>query len=475
MNKTAFPKNPVLLVDDEETWTRSFSLALKSAGINNILCCNDSREVESILERAEVEVIAADLAMPHVSGEDLIRLVTSRHAHIPILVITGMSQVETAVQCVKLGAFDFFVKTYDKSSLVSGIRHAIQIRELKRENTTLRSRFFDDRLERPETFDNIVTANSAMRSIFKYIEAIAESSQPVLITGESGVGKELIAGAIHRASGRNGDFVPVNVAGLDDNIFADTLFGHRKGAFTGADKARPGLVVNAAAGTLFLDEIGDLAHASQLKLLRLVQEREYMAIGSDLTRKTDARIIAATNIAPEELNKSGSFRSDLYYRLKAHHVHIPPLRDRKEDLPLLVEHFLDMACKSEGRTRPEVPGELLKLLTGYHFPGNVRELQFLILDAVSCTKGEDLNIERLQSHIGKVDPQYLRSGPSVPQGRKVSFGPELPTLKEVCEELTLEAMHRAGNNQTAAAGSLGISRQALNKRLNNMKRDNSDT
>ncbi|WP_432736089.1 sigma-54-dependent transcriptional regulator [Maridesulfovibrio sp. FT414] len=474
MNKTAFPKNPVLLVDDEETWTRSFSLALKSAGINNILCCNDSREVESILETTEVEVIAADLAMPHVTGEDLIRLVTSRYADIPILVITGMSQVETAVQCVKLGAFDFFVKTYDKSSLVSGIRHAIQIRELKRENTTLRSRFFDDRLEDPETFANIVTSNSAMRSIFKYIEAIAESSQPVLITGESGVGKELIAGAIHRASGRSGEFVPVNVAGLDDNIFADTLFGHKKGAFTGADKARPGLVVNAAGGTLFLDEIGDLAHASQLKLLRLVQEREYMAIGSDLTRKTDARIIAATNISPEDLNKNVRFRSDLYYRLKAHHVHIPPLRDRKEDLLLLVDHFLAQACRNEGRGKPEIPTDLLPLLMGYSFPGNIRELQFLIMDAVSCTEGNILNIERLKNHVGKIGSSGLKKSSTPVAGSNIAFGPVLPTLKEACEELTLEAMRRADNNQAAAAQSLGISRQALNKRLNKMKTDNTD-
>lgn len=467
MNKTAFPQNPVLLVDDEETWTRSFSLALKSAGVNNILCCNDSREVESILETTEIEVIAADLAMPDVSGEDLIKLVNSKYPDIPILVITGMSQVEIAVQCVKLGAFDFFVKTYDKSSLVSGIRHAIQIRELKRENTTLRSRFFDDRLENPGTFEHIVTENSTMRSIFKYIEAIAQSSQPVLITGESGVGKELIAGVIHRASGRSGDFVPVNVAGLDDNIFADTLFGHKKGAFTGANNARPGLVVNAAGGTLFLDEIGDLAHGSQLKLLRLVQEREYMAIGSDLTRKTDARIIAATNVDPDKLNESNKFRSDLYYRLKAHHVHIPPLRERKEDLPLLVDYFLNEACRNEGRKKPEVSAELITLLTAYDFPGNIRELQFLILDAVSCTVGNKLSIERLHSLIGSVQP--IPTPTSTPVKEKVVFGSKLPTLKEVCEELTLEAMRRNDNNQSTAAAALGISRQALNKRLNKIK------
>ncbi len=472
MKKTSFPKNPVLLVDDEETWTRSFSLALKSAGINNILCCNDSREVESILENTEVEVIAADLSMPHVSGEDLIKLVNSKYTDIPILVITGMSQVETAVQCVKLGAFDFFVKTYDKSSLVSGIRHAIQIRELKRENSTLRSRFLDDKLEYPEAFEHIVTENSSMRSIFKYIEAIAESSQPVLITGESGVGKELIAGAIHKASGRSGEFVPVNVAGLDDNIFADTLFGHKKGAFTGADKARAGLVVNAASGTLFLDEIGDLAHASQLKLLRLVQEKEYMAIGSDLTRKTDARIIAATNINPERLRESKTFRNDLYYRLKAHHVHIPPLRERKEDLPLLVDYFLKEACKNEGRKKPKPPAGLVPLLMAYNFPGNVRELQSIVLDAVSCTDGDVLNAERLQNHIGKIPKP---NNPVSPIGKKLIFGEELPTLKEICEELTLEAMRRNDSNQALAASVLGISRQALNKRLNKIKHNNGNS
>ncbi|UZP66064.1 sigma-54 dependent transcriptional regulator [Desulfovibrio mangrovi] len=480
MIKSTFPSNPVLLVDDEETWLRSFSLALKSAGIDNILCCNDSREVASILETTPVEVIAADLAMPNVTGEDLIRLVTAQHPDIPILVITGMSQVEKAVQCVKLGAFDFFVKTYDKSSLVSGIRHAIQIRELKRENTSLRTRFLDDRLETPEAFAHIVTANAAMRSIFKYIEAIAESSQPLLITGESGVGKELIAGAVHSLSGRKGEFVTVNVAGLDDNIFADTLFGHKKGAFTGADQARSGLVVNAQGGTLFLDEIGDLSQASQLKLLRLVQEREYMPLGSDLIRKTDARIIAATNIDPAATDSP--LRRDLYFRLKAHHVHIPPLRERKDDIPLLVEHIIRNACHPERaqgrqplRAIPKLPPELLPMLMAYDFPGNIRELQFLIIDAISCSTGGTLNLDRIRRHLGNPEgrgmilpPQGTSDGTGITGIEKVAFGPVLPTLKEVCAELVGEAMRRSDGNQALAASALGVSRQALNKRLHNM-------
>lgn len=471
MSKSTFPTNPVLLVDDEETWLRSFSLALKSNGIDNIITCQDSREVADILATTDVEVIAADLAMPGLTGEDLIKQVKESHPDIPVLVITGMGQVEAAVQCIKAGAFDFFVKTNDKNSLVSGIRHAIQIRELKRENSTLRSRFLQDTLEHPEAFAHIVTCSKAMRSIFQYVEAIAESSQPVLITGESGVGKELMAQAIHNLSGRAGDFTPVNVAGLDDTIFADTLFGHRKGAFTGAGTSRPGLVENARGGTLFLDEIGDLSHASQLKLLRLVQEREYMPLGSDLTRKTDSRIIAATNVDMSSLNESEKFRNDLYYRLRAHHVHIPPLRKRKEDLPQLVEHFVRMECKSTGRSRLTVPPECLALLAAYDFPGNVRELQFLILDAVSCSTGNELNIDRLREHLGNIEGLTpVIPSCSVPTGEKVVFGQELPTLKEVADALVEEVLERTDGNQSMAAAMLGISRQALNKRVNNMRR-----
>ena len=302
-----------------------------------------------------------------------------------------------------------------------------------------------------------------MRSIFQYIEAIARSTQPVLITGESGVGKELVAKVIHNLSERQGEFIPVNVAGLDDNIFADTLFGHKKGAFTGADRPRPGLVENARAGTLFLDEIGDLPQASQVKLLRLVQEREYMPIGSDVTRKTDARIIAATNVDPAALGEPERFRSDLYYRLRAHHVHLPPLRQRREDIPLLVDHFLRQACQQ--RRKPAPPPELFPLLMNYAFPGNIRELQFLVLDAESCTAGDILNIERIREHVAA---HHVDTPPRQDEGPMVQFGPELPTLKGVCAELVMEAMRRTGGNQAMAAGMLGVSRQALNKRLNNM-------
>lgn len=460
-----YPHNPVLLVDDEASWLRSFTLALRSGGIDNVIGITDAREVESLLAETPVEAIAADLSMPGMSGEQLIERVHATHPDIPIIVVTGMSQVEAAVRCIKLGAFDFMVKTYDKSSLVNGIRHALEIRELRRENASLKNSFLQDTLENPEAFEHIITCSKAMRLVFQYVEAVGNSSQPLLITGESGVGKELMAQAVHHISGRSGEFVPVNVAGLDDNIFADTLFGHRKGAFTGADNARSGLVENARSGTLFLDEIGDLSQASQLKLLRLVQEREYLPLGSDLTRKTDARIVAATNADISSLGNNARFRSDLYYRLSAHHVHIPPLRERMEDLPLLLVHFVREACREENRSVLDIPPEAITLLSGYAFPGNVRELRFLVHDAVRASHEDSLDMNRIRETVGSQP-----SPAPTTQDRHTAFGPELPTLKEVCEELVQEAMRRTDGNQSLAARLLGISRQALNKRLNNMRR-----
>ncbi len=222
-----------------------------------------------------------------------------------------------------------------------------------------------------------------MRSTFKYIESIAVTSQPVLITGKTGVGKELIARTIHRLSGRKGTLAAVNVTGLDDTTFSDTLFDHKRGAFTGADRVRAGLIEKAANGTLFLDETGDLHPTSQVKLLRLLQEREYYPLGADVPRPSNARIVVATNRDLLALQASGTFRADLYYRLLLHRINVPPLRERRDDIPLLVEFFLQRAADELGKTKPTPPPELFILLALYDFPGNIRELQTMIFDAVS--------------------------------------------------------------------------------------------
>ena len=342
MNEAVCPLFSVLLVDDEAPWLRSLSMTLEGPGaINNIILCGDSRQVMAILDEREVGLVLLDLTMPHLSGEELLRMIAQEHPEIAVIVMSGMNQIETAVSCMKLGAFDYLVKTVEEDRILDSVRRAIRMQELQRENREMRSRFLNDRLEHPEAFADIVTNNKTMRSAFQYIEAVAKSTQPILITGESGVGKELVARAVHTLSRGRGPLVSVNVAGLDDNVFADTLFGHTKGAFTGANEARSGMVEQAAEGTLFLDEIGDLSLLSQVKLLRLLQEGEYYPLGSDMPRQLKARIVVATHQDLAEKRAAGQFRKDLFYRLRAHHVHLPPLRERGDDLPLLLDHFLE--------------------------------------------------------------------------------------------------------------------------------------
>ncbi|MGA8181988.1 MAG: sigma-54 dependent transcriptional regulator, partial [Desulfobacterales bacterium] len=330
MKPSIYPEFPIILVDDEEQALDSFEIALRSANMNHFVRCQDSRDVIPTLSSGEAEVMLLDLRMPHLSGEELLLKINSDFPEIPVIVITGANDVETAVKCMKHGAFDYMVKPVEKSRLVAGVKRAVELRELQRENRLLKAHVLSDKLERPEAFSEIVTHSAGMRSIFQYIEAISNSPRPVLVTGETGVGKELVAKAVHVLSDREGAFVAVNVAGLDDHVFGDTLFGHKKGAFTGADQARSGLIEQASEGTLFLDEIGDLSAPSQVKLLRLLQDGDFFPIGSDVAKKSSARIIVATNQDLDGLKSSGIFRKDLYYRLCDHHIHVPPFRERLE-------------------------------------------------------------------------------------------------------------------------------------------------
>jgi DNA-binding NtrC family response regulator len=473
MTDPVYPNFPVMLIDGEEQALKSFEMALRSASMNNFISCHDSRDVMPLLQSRDIEVMLLDLRMPHISGEELLPKITSGYPEIPVIVVTGANDVETAVTCMQEGAFDYIVKPVEKSRLVAATRRAIEIRELQRENQLLKTHVLSDKLDNPEAFSEIVTNSKAMRSIFQYMEAIAASPRPVLITGETGVGKELIARAVHRLSNRQGAFVPVNVAGLDDNIFADTLFGHKKGAFTDARETRSGLVEKAAGGTLFLDEIGDLNSKAQVKLLRLLQEGEYFPLGSDLAKRSNARIVVATNQDLNVLQSSGKFRKDLYYRLCDHQIQIPPLRDRREDLPVLAEHFLEKASSTLERKKPTPPEELVTLLSIYHFPGNVRELEAMIFDAVSNHKSGKLSLDVFKANISRKttdlrnDEQEREIGPN--PDPTISFPDLLPTLKQAEQLLIDEALIRSKGNQSIAALSLGISRQALNKRLQNTR------
>ena len=467
MNTANYPYLPVLLVDDEVQALNSFETVLNSARIKNCIQCRDSRELLPLLSKQEIEVILLDLRMPFISGEELLPVIISEYPEIPIIVITGANDVETAVKCMQAGAFDYMVKPVEKNRLIAGVRRAIELGELRRENRLLRAHVLSDKLGHPEVFSNIITSNSSMRSIFQYVEAISISPQPVMITGETGVGKEMIAKAVHRLSNRLGDFVPVNVAGLDENVFADTLFGHKKGAFTGADQPRKGLVEQASGGTLFLDEIGDLSADLQVKLLRLLQEGEYFPIGSDVSKRSDSRVVVATNQEIQHLQGSGKFRKDLYYRLCSHHIHIPPLRERRDDLSLLVDHFLEKISNALNKKKPTPPRELFILLSSYDFPGNVRELESMVWDAVSYHKSGKLSLDVFKKHIVKTQPsaETATKLSLEKDDELIRFSERLPTLKQAENILIAEAIRQSEGNQAIAALKLGISRQALNSRL----------
>jgi DNA-binding NtrC family response regulator len=478
-NKVLSPPLPILMVDDEFHMLKSFEVVFRKNGFNNILPCQDSRNVLSLLSEQEMEVMLLDLSLPYISGEELLQMTIKDFPELPIIIVTGNNEIESAVKCIKEGAFDYIVKPVEEGRLINSVKRAIEIGELRKENVKLKQRIFSPKLESPEAFSEIITANKKMHTIFQYTEAIAKSSEPVLVTGETGVGKELIARAFHTLSTRKGKFISVNVAGLDDHLFSDTLFGHKKGAFTDAHQERKGLVEQASGGTLFLDEIGDLSAASQVKLLRLLQEHEYYTLGSDVPRYSDVRVIAATNRDIYTFQESGTFRKDLYYRLKVHHVHIPPLRERFDDLPLLVDHFLDEASRKLKKKKPTPPDELTILLSTYHFPGNVRELRSMVFDAVSTHKSKKLSLETFKISISKnrsMANQTIYSG-SGTDSQEVSgkgeplirFSHRLPTLKQAQQILVQEAMRRTKNNQSIAAEMLGITRQALNKRLREEK------
>ncbi|MCX8034329.1 MAG: sigma-54 dependent transcriptional regulator [Thermodesulfovibrio sp.] len=460
----------VAIIDDEKESLYTYSLILKQAGIKDIVLIEDARELPVVLKERSFSVILLDLSMPHISGFELLKYLTVEYPELPVIIITAIKEIDTAVECIKIGACDYLAKPVEKNKLISSIKNALEMNRLKEEIIGLKYRLIEDTLQNEQAFSAIITVNQKMRGIFKYIEVISKTDQPVLITGETGTGKELIARAIHNISGRQGDFVAVNVAGLDDTMFSDTLFGHRKGAFTGAISNREGLIARAKRGTLFLDEIGDLTEASQLKLLRVLQERVYYSLGSDIPKNTDARIIVATNQDIQEMVTKGKFRKDLFFRLKAHHVHLPPLRERKDDIPVLLDHFITEAAISLGKKPPKYPEELIILLTNYIFPGNVRELKMIVYDAVARCTSPVLSLEIFKDMIdisNVIDREF--KGEIIKFYIQMRFPDKLPTLKEMEQLLINEALRRAKGNQGIAASMLGITRQALNKRLQKTK------
>jgi two-component system response regulator HydG len=465
---------PLLLVDDEPTVLHSAKLLLTSAGIKPILTLEDSTALMRLLADQEVAAIVLDLFMPHVSGIELLPQLIARHPEMPVIVMTAAQDVDTAVVCMKEGAFDYLVKPVEESRLISAVKRALEIRFLRRQVNVLKDYLLSDRLENAQLFATFDSNSKKLHAIFQYAEAISTSNEPVLITGETGVGKEMLARALHQLSDRKGELVEVNVAGLDDVLFSDTLFGHKKGAYTGADSNRGGFVETAAGGTLFLDEIGDLPIGSQIKLLRLLQESRYYPLGSDIAKNCDVRFICATNRDLQQRMHAGLFRSDLYFRLSVHQIELPPLRERREDISLLVNRFIEEAAQSMDKLpAPAAPVELADLLGIYHFPGNIRELRSLVFDAVASHRsGPLLSLQRFRTAVQKqqADQPDLTPTDDPAAPPLIAIPGRFPTLQQAETALVYEALQRANGNQGVAATLLGISRPALNRRLARLHR-----
>ena len=458
---------PILLVDDEPEILNLTKMALGCEGIQNVLTLQDSRQLLPLLKETKISVIVLDLMMPYLSGTELLPILVGDFPEIPVLIMTASDDLETAIECLKAGAFDYLLKPVEPNRLISAIDKALKLNFLQKEVSSLKECLFTDQLSCSDAFAEIITCSKKMRVIFQYAEVISQSRLPILITGETGVGKELMAHAIHKTSGVNGAFVTVNVAGLDDVMFSDTLFGHKRGAFTGAEQPREGLIGKAAGGTLFLDEIGDLSPLSQVKLLRLLQGEEYYPLGSDVLKFTDARIIVATNQDLRRLLEKGNFRKDLYYRLCAYQINIPPLRERLEDIPLLLDHFIEEAALSLNKPKPVPSPDVAAYLRNLDFPGNIREFKAVVYDAVVRHNSGPLLLKDFSGVTRHMPVESADTVAPDDMGDDIFNGlfGRFPTLHEVEEYMINRAMKLADGRLTVAAALLGITRQGLHKRI----------
>lgn len=452
-------KPALLVVDDDPSVIALAELYAREAGFGATEGAGSAGAGLAVLKAGAFKLILLDLGLPDSTGTRVLDEYIEAAGAIPVVVVTSDGTVETAVSCMQRGAFDFIPKPVSPARLISIFAHAS-------DNLKLRALYdTDSPIGRSPAFSHIITASPLMNTLFHALERLAPSPLPILVTGESGTGKELIAHAIHELSGCSGPFVPVNVAGLDGALFSDVLFGHAKGAYTGADSVRPGLVRRADGGTLFLDEIGDIGTETQVKLLRFLQEGEYYPLGSDKPERSACRLVLATHVDLFDAVKAGRFRADLYYRLMIHAVAIPPLRDRPEDFAVLVNHFARQAAEHLKLPVPIVDHAFLSAIEGYHFPGNIRELSALVYGAVADSKSNRPSVTFARTYVSRHRP----GSEEQPQSDCVDYPyvgtGRFPTLEELELAHIHEALRRANGNQSAAASLLGISQSTISRRL----------
>ena len=444
-------KKRILVVEDEEKLRRVIELQLISAGFD-VDKAATAEEAVKIVDRADL--VLTDLKLPNMDGLEFLNLIRRQNSLVPVIMMTAYGTVETAVEAMKAGATDFLLKPFSLDHLMQVVQKGLEMRALRDENRKLKAE-----LGRRYEFDNIIGRSSAMQEIFDTVERVAPTRATVLLAGESGVGKDLVARAIHYHSPRRDKpLVKINCTAIPENLMESELFGYEKGAFTGANTSKPGKFEQADTGTVFLDEIGDVPGPIQVKLLRILQEREFERLGSNATRHIDVRVVAATNQDLRAALEQGTFREDLYYRLNVVPINIPSLRERKQDIPFLANHFIQKLVPDTGCRVESITDAAMEKLVNYHWPGNVRELENVIERSLVMAQGTALDASDIK----------LESAPRVKPRDETHFLPEGMTLDQYEQDLIREALRRADGNKSQAARLLGLTRNALRYRLTQM-------